>query len=157
MPETGKHESGQEAAQIEEKLRQFGEMEDDQVANSVITGEIFKSGKEGETEVIQRIDKIGNQAVKDSAWFRLAKIYYDDLNHINAALEMADRISGNDERTRCLVQLAIEALKTEHNLDLVDDIIGKAKMDNQGYLKYFEKEKIKIMAADKDLYREHAD
>ena len=124
----------------------FKNLDDDGVAHSIITGELFSSGQDGEDEVNERIEKIENEAVKNLAKFRIAKLYYEVKQEIESAVKKAGEISDPNEQTRCLVHLAIAVLENEGNLALADQIIIRVKQDDEGYLKFYNKEKERITA-----------
>lgn len=123
----------------------FKELTDDAVANSVVTEKLFLSGQDGEDEVNQRIEKITSEAIKNDARFRIAKLYYEAKNDIDSALKKAEEISNLDEQTRCLVHLAVAVLEKEGDADLADRIVANSKQDNEGYLKFYDQEKAKIV------------
>jgi len=136
----------------QELATQFKDLDDDKVAHSIITGELFCSGADGEDEVNQRIEKITMEAVKDDAKFRIAKLYYESKHDIDSALKKVEGISNPAEQARCLVQLAIAILQNEGNEALADEIFAKAEAKEgsldeiqQSYLKIYPKEKAKIL------------
>jgi hypothetical protein len=137
--------NGGELSPIQEIPAKFKELTDDAVANSAITENLFLSGQDGEDEVNQRIEEIENEAVKNDAKFRIAKLYYEVENDLDSALKKVEEISSLDEQTRCLVHLAIAVLKKEGDSDLADQIVAKSSQDSEGYLKFYDQEKAKIV------------
>lgn len=126
---------------FEELVDRFDKLDKSNIAHNIATFDLFKSGKKGEEKVLQKINELENGYQKDNLLFRIVKLYYENNNDIQTALKMADEIQNQDEKTRCLVHLANAVINNEGNLKLADEIIGKVKEDNNGYLEYYEKEK----------------
>lgn len=129
-------ESFGDASELNSK---FDNLEESEIANSKITGALFKSGKEGEEKVVTTIEKMNDSALKDNALFRIAKMYYENNNDINTALQKVNEIQNQDEKTRCMVHLANAVVARDGNRDLADKIIGQITEDKQGYVKYYKK------------------
>lgn len=131
-----------------ELIDNFNALDDLSVAHSVITGKLFDADGEDETilaqMVVKRIEEIKILGIKDNTFFRIAKLYYENKNNLEEALEMVNKISSTDEQTRCLVHLACAILFKEGNLEKADSIIQKAIQDKHGYIKYYMKERSKI-------------
>jgi hypothetical protein len=131
--------------EFDELSAQFDKLDDQLVANSILTKDLFISGKEGEEAVIERISKLKENYSKNDAFFRVAKLYYENNNDINTALKLVDKISNQEEQSRCLVHLANEVLVREKNIELADEIISRIKEDGKGLKKYYEKERQKLV------------
>ncbi|MBI5077466.1 hypothetical protein HZB94_03755 [Candidatus Falkowbacteria bacterium] len=82
-----------ELAPNQEFSAQFKDLDDEKVALSIITGELFRSGQDGEDEVNRRIEEIKIKAVKDNAKFRIAKLYYEAKHDIGSALKKLMRLA----------------------------------------------------------------
>lgn len=134
-------QTADQAKKNAELLKSFDALDETGVADSIITGKLFESGQEGALKVVKKISEMKTGHMKDSALFRIAKLYYEFFNDLQSALMMAEKIQNQDEKTRCLVQLAVEVLKKEGNPELADDIIKKVVEDNKEYVKYYEKVK----------------
>lgn len=138
-----------ELSHNQESIIKFKDLDDGMVAHSNITDERFCSGVEGENEVNQRIEEIKNEAVKNDAKFRIAKLYYEAKQDIESALKKVEEISNPAEQARCLIQLAIAVLKNEGNEELADEIFSKVdanKLDEtqKGYLEIYKKKEITL-------------
>ncbi|MDO8669716.1 MAG: hypothetical protein Q7K65_05505 [Candidatus Buchananbacteria bacterium] len=138
-----------ESISTEDELNELSDkldsLDDEMVASSTVTGELFNLSEDGEDIVIKRIENIEDESAKDEALFRIANLYYRVKQDIDAALSKAGEIDSKDEKTRCLVQLAVAVLNTENNLELADSIIAQAEQDGEGYIKYYQSEKQKFI------------
>lgn len=117
----------------------FNNLNESGIAHSITTGELFKSGVEGKETVVQKIKGMNSGHSKDSALFRIAKLYYENDSNIGIALQIADEIQNQDEKTRCLVHLANALITIEGNLDSADSVIEKITVDNKGYEKDYKR------------------
>jgi len=140
--------NGIESAPVREDGADFYDLDDLQVAHSPITIERFCSGPLGEEQVIKRIKNIENDAVRNDAMFRIAKLMYESRNNIIEALDLVEKISNPNEQARCFVHLAIAVLQNEGNRQLADEIIAKIKVDDEGYINFYDKEKARFASAE---------
>jgi predicted S18 family serine protease len=124
-----------------ELTEKFDKLDESGIANSTVTSELFKSGKEGEEKVIKKIGEIKETVFKDTALFRIAKLYYEQKKDIQTALQKANEIQNQNEKVRCLVHLANAVIASEGNFELADKIIGQITEDKEEYTKYYEKVK----------------
>jgi hypothetical protein len=122
-----------------ELAKKFDSLDKSGIANSTVTSELFKSGKEGEEKVIKKIGEIKETVFKDTALFRISKLYYEQKKDIQTALQKANEIQDQNEKARCLVHLANVVITSEGNLELADEIIGKITEDKEEYAKHYEK------------------
>lgn len=122
----------------------FNELGDAKVAHSVATGELFLSSEEGERKVLDRVETIENQSIKNDAYFRLAQLYYRKSN-LAEALGITSKISDLSEQARSLVHLAVAVLINEGNVDLADSIVAKAERDDEMYSRFYQREREKYL------------
>ena len=80
---------------------------------------------------------------KDSL-FQQAKKFYEVENDLNRALALAEKITDENERARCLVQLAIAILQNERDGVKADDVVKRIGEDKFGYKVYYEREKARF-------------
>ena len=66
-------------------------------------------------------------------------MHYENNNDINIALQKANEIQNQNEKTRCLVHLANAVIANEGNSELADKIMEQITEDKQGYAKYYKK------------------
>lgn len=127
----------------EPKKSSPADLKDSKFVHSIETGDLFKSGDEGQEEVLERIEKIENDAIKNDGYFRIAEMFYENNGDMQSALETVREINNEQERARCLVRLAVAILKKEGNLEEADQIAEEAgSLDEQGeYSAYYEKER----------------
>lgn len=135
---------------FENLLTKFNALSDNEVGNSVLTTELFKTGKNGEEAVINRLENGKIEApFKNDAYFRLAKLCYENNpKNTSKAMEMAEKISNPDERVRCFVQIASQALKANNEVQ-AEEIISKVDWTEitptqETYLKFYDDQKSKL-------------
>ncbi|MEK7512520.1 MAG: hypothetical protein AAB575_05950 [Patescibacteria group bacterium] len=121
--------------------KNFDKLNEAEVAGSIVTAKLFESGQAGEETVVKKIKEIKTGHLKDSALFRIAKLYYEHKNDLQTALNTANEIQSQDERARCLVQLAVAVIHKEGNPESADKIIEQITEDNKEYKNYYEKVK----------------
>lgn len=137
IPQNSKKETSEELSEKFDNLNGF-----DAVHNT-ITRELFKDGKGGEEKVLQKINDMEEGYHKNSGFFKIAKMYYEENDDIESALKTADEIQSPEEKTRCLVHLANAVLRKEGNLKLADEITQEITEDDKNYLEYYKKEREK--------------
>src|SRR3989344_3561067 len=122
---------------LEELAQKFNTLNGHEAASSKTLEELFSKGEEGQKIILQKIFQLKNSFQKDAVLFRVAKLYYENQNEIEQALELAQAIQNPDEKARCLVQLADAVLKKEGDVESADKIVIKITQDRQGYLEYY--------------------
>jgi hypothetical protein len=83
-----------------ELKKEFESLDEIGVAHSIITGELLKSGEEGEKIVAEKINSIKNTDIKNDALFRLANFFYENNGDADAALKTVAEINNEDEKSR---------------------------------------------------------
>ena len=68
-------------------------------------------------------------------------MFYEKNDSIGHALDKVEEIENEDERTRCLVQLAVSLINRNGNVEYADEIISGIESDKHGYIEYYNKEK----------------
>jgi len=139
-----KEQPTQSVMSEEEKLAQlnyqFDNLTDEiEIVHGVITGELFRSGVDGERKVLERITKLKGVPEKDAAYFRLAQLVCEEEGNVDVASGLADRIIDQNERARCLVHLASFILQKRGELQLADRLFQKIGEDGKGYGEYYMK------------------
>lgn len=90
-------------------------------------------------EEIKKVEKISDKTLRDDAWFRIAKMYYETAADLDSAVTTVNKINNSDERNRCLVHLANAVLEKEKDVEKADKIVKNIQDDKYGYLKYYQK------------------
>lgn len=143
MVNSGKAKDYAEAEKLHERAmlqKAFEAQNNLDFIHSITTKELFEADEEGKRDVETRADLLP-ESLRDAAYFRIAKLCYENEGNLPKALLFSEKISNPDEYTRCLVHVANAVLDHEMDVAKAESIIQKVKKDSKGYLSYFEKEK----------------